>query len=271
MSEILMAKNITEYRKRAGWTQEQLSTALHLSPQAISKWETGASQPDTTLLPLLAETLHVTIDQLFYGDAAQNGDIYERCFRQVSVLPQMSEDSFRCAWRFFAYAHHGISCGNLRGRTPFEADTEPIHISGEGGVSLLSGKGFGALLTRDFFAQLTPEMLPMATRFFTLLGRPNAFAVLLAILSMSDISFDELVEKLSLSPEELQPALDTLREGGLIVEKLSKHKVLGKTYDIEEKYHTVIALLVGLMQMQQDSLGSLSCCMGYGDYPISFQ
>ena len=270
MSTTTMAKNIAEYRKRMGLTQEQLSEMLHLSPQAISKWETGASQPDTSLLPLLAETLQVTIDQLFYGDAAQNDDLHEMCFRKVATLPQMSEDSFRSAWRLFAYAHHGISCGNLRGKAPVEESPEPIHITGEGGVSLLDGKGFGAILTRGFFEQVTPDMLPLATRFFSLLSQPNTFAVVLGILSMSDSSFDELKEKLHLSPDALQSALDTLRDGGLIVEKHSKHKVLGNTYDIREEYHTVLALLVGLLQLQQDSLHGLSCCMGYGDYPISF-
>ena len=43
MSTTTMAKNIAEYRKRMGLTQEQLSEMLHLSPQAISKWETGVS------------------------------------------------------------------------------------------------------------------------------------------------------------------------------------------------------------------------------------
>lgn len=270
MSEISMAQNIAAYRRHLGLTQEQLAEVLHLSPQAVSKWETGASQPDTAMLPLLAETLHVTIDGLFYGPAGDDGDLFEWCFRAVRSLPQMSEDSYRTAWRLFAYAHRGISCGNLRGQTPIEEGTEPVHITGEGGVSVFSGKGFGAILTRDFFRQLTPDMVDLSQRLFGVLGQPNTFAVVLAILSMSDISFDELSEKLSLDKDALQTALDTLRNGEVIVEKLSKHKVLGKTYDIREEYHTVLSLLVGLMQVEQDSLCGLSCCMGYGDYPIQF-
>ena len=43
MKEISIAKNITELRKKNGMTQEQLAAVLNVSPQAVSKWETGAS------------------------------------------------------------------------------------------------------------------------------------------------------------------------------------------------------------------------------------
>ncbi|MBE6664819.1 MAG: helix-turn-helix transcriptional regulator [Ruminococcaceae bacterium] len=44
MKEIAISKNIADLRKKRGITQEQLSLALNISPQAISKWETGVSQ-----------------------------------------------------------------------------------------------------------------------------------------------------------------------------------------------------------------------------------
>ena len=41
---INLGNKIRELRVNKGLTQEQLATALNLSPQAISKWETGVSQ-----------------------------------------------------------------------------------------------------------------------------------------------------------------------------------------------------------------------------------
>ena len=64
MKEINIAKNITELRKQKGITQEQLAIALNISPQAVSKWETGTSQPDTLTLPLIANYFGVSIDYL---------------------------------------------------------------------------------------------------------------------------------------------------------------------------------------------------------------
>lgn len=56
---------IGKLRKRRGLTQEQLANKLGITYQAVSKWETGQSCPDLTLLPTLSDVLQVPIDELF--------------------------------------------------------------------------------------------------------------------------------------------------------------------------------------------------------------
>jgi orotate phosphoribosyltransferase len=51
-------------RANKGVTQEQLAEHLHISGQAVSKWENETSTPDITMLPLLAEYFGITIDEL---------------------------------------------------------------------------------------------------------------------------------------------------------------------------------------------------------------
>ena len=52
-------------------TQERLANIANVSAQAVSKWENDQSYPDILLLPLLAETFGVTVDELLgVGDAA---------------------------------------------------------------------------------------------------------------------------------------------------------------------------------------------------------
>lgn len=63
-----IGKRIILFRKEKGYTQEQLSSLLYITPQAVSKWEKGSALPDTALLPLLARVLEVTIDKLLTGD-----------------------------------------------------------------------------------------------------------------------------------------------------------------------------------------------------------
>ena len=41
--QIRLSENIRALRRRHGLTQEQLSGALNISPQAVSKWERGGS------------------------------------------------------------------------------------------------------------------------------------------------------------------------------------------------------------------------------------
>jgi len=62
---------IRELRKKKGITQEQLASALNISPQAVSKWEMSAGYPDVSLIPIIAGYFEVSLDVLFDYDASQ--------------------------------------------------------------------------------------------------------------------------------------------------------------------------------------------------------
>ena len=56
---------IKRLRTEQGVTQDALAEYLGISYQAVSKWETGTTLPDITLLPKLAAFFGVRIDELF--------------------------------------------------------------------------------------------------------------------------------------------------------------------------------------------------------------
>ena len=60
-----VGENIARFRKEKGWTQAELGDKLGVSNQAVSKWELGTTMPDIMLLPVLADTFGVYIDELF--------------------------------------------------------------------------------------------------------------------------------------------------------------------------------------------------------------
>lgn len=269
MRNINIAKNIADLRKRKGITQEQLAGALCISPQAVSKWETGTSSPDVQTLPLIADFFGVSIDYLFYGLDVSYDEIYDEAFSKVASHPQMSKESYEDAHKLFGYAHHGISRGNIMGNGGLI--DAPTHISNENGVSLLSGKGFGAIVTRAFFEGVGMETANLAADLLSVLSDRTNLLVVMAIMSMSDISFGELSERLGLDEAALRRSIDSLTSAKVvvIVEKKSKHKSLGYTYEIAEMYHTCLCILVTTLEMQRLSLKGISCCMGFGDYPIA--
>ena len=61
---MIMAEKITMLRKRNGWSQEELAEKLGVSRQAVSKWESGASDPSTTNLMALAKLFGVSAEDL---------------------------------------------------------------------------------------------------------------------------------------------------------------------------------------------------------------
>ncbi len=267
MKNINLAKNIVDLRKKKEITQEQLATAVNVSPQAVSKWETGTSLPDIQTLPLIADYFAVSIDYLFYGLDISYDDVYAKAFKKVSEFSQMSKKSYEAAFKLFANAHHGISHGNIRGGNTVIYDS-PTHISNENGISLLSGRGYGAIITRDFFENVNMETVNFAMTVLPQLSDKTRLLVCLTIISMSDISYNELKEKLDLSDDELRAALDVLIENKIVFEKASKHKSLGYTYNINDMYHTCLCIIIATVEMQRYSNEGISCCMGYGDYPI---
>ena len=269
MKEISISNNIADLRKKKGITQEQLAIALNISPQAVSKWETNTSQPDTQMLPLIAKYFEVSIDYLFYGDEYAYNDIYDKVWHKVAAFDQQSKEAYYEALTIFSYAHRGVSRWYHTDRLPVMSD-EPIHFSNENGLSLLSGKGFGAILTRDFFENINQQTVEFAQKLLPAFTEKNNILVCLAIISMSDISFDELQEKLAIDENALRAALDTLITVGIVIEKKSKHKSLGFTYEIHSMYHTCLCIIFATLEMQRYSLKGISCCMGYGDYPIKF-
>ena len=58
-------KHVKELRENIGISQEQLAVRLHTDRSTIAKWETGAAMPSATKLPLLADVLGCSIDELF--------------------------------------------------------------------------------------------------------------------------------------------------------------------------------------------------------------
>ena len=265
MNQINISKQITRLRKKVGLTQEQLAQALSVSPQAVSKWETDASQPDIMTLPLIARYFDVSIDYLFYGSDMVYGDVYGQNMKKVSAYGQMSREAYEEVHRIFSAA----DCGLFHKKTLDMPDC-PYHISNENGLSLYSKKGYGAIVTKDFFSCINRNTAAFSAPFLSLLSDETRLLVCMAIVSMSDISFGELSERLSLSGETLRRALDELIAGGLVIEKKSKHKSLELTYEIAEFYHTCLCILLATLQMEKESLKGISCCMGYGDYPIQF-
>ena len=51
-------------RRRMNLTQEQLAEKFGTSPQAISRWEIGATYPDIEMLPMIASFFEMSVDAL---------------------------------------------------------------------------------------------------------------------------------------------------------------------------------------------------------------
>ena len=62
-----LKENITYNRKRIGLTQEQLAEKCNVSRQAVTKWESGESEPSIAKVRILSTVFNISIDELIAG------------------------------------------------------------------------------------------------------------------------------------------------------------------------------------------------------------
>ncbi|MDR2952536.1 MAG: helix-turn-helix transcriptional regulator [Treponema sp.] len=74
MYKKMLGDTIYRLRKEKGLSQSELGEFVGVSNKAVSKWETYEANPDITLLPLLAQALGVTTDELLTDIKAEKND-----------------------------------------------------------------------------------------------------------------------------------------------------------------------------------------------------
>lgn len=64
MEQNSFAKKLVMYRKKKGYTQQQLADLLEISNKTVSRWETGEGYPDITMLVPLCDIFDISCDEL---------------------------------------------------------------------------------------------------------------------------------------------------------------------------------------------------------------
>lgn len=145
-----LGEKIRQQRERRDLTQEELAQRLHVSRQAITKWEADGGMPDVENLSLLADELGVSVDWLMGRDDA-DAQGYRRRGLFSAVADRVSAEATArpCSWAGFAgrvlavvalfaacAIAHGIYVEQLRSST-MGAEWAVYDYSGPGVLGLL--------------------------------------------------------------------------------------------------------------------------------------
>ena len=68
MDQVKIGKFIADCRKKTNLTQMQLAEKLNITDRAISKWETGKSLPDSSIMLELCDILGISVNDLLCGE-----------------------------------------------------------------------------------------------------------------------------------------------------------------------------------------------------------
>lgn len=86
MNDYNFGNFLCSLRTEKGLSQSQLGELLGVTNKAVSKWENGATKPNTNLLPKIAEIFDITVEELFASKRIQKSEELEKI--KISLTKQ---------------------------------------------------------------------------------------------------------------------------------------------------------------------------------------
>ncbi len=99
MDQIKIGRFIAECRKKENLTQMQLAEKLNITDRAVSKWETGKSLPDSSIMLELCEILNITVNDLLTGEMVIMENYNKELEKNLLDMIKQKEESDRTLLR----------------------------------------------------------------------------------------------------------------------------------------------------------------------------
>ncbi len=93
MNQTEIGKFIAKCRKEKKLTQAQLAEKLNITDRAVSKWETGKSMPDSSIMLELCEILGITVNELLSGKNVDKESYEEKVNENLLSLKRKDENN----------------------------------------------------------------------------------------------------------------------------------------------------------------------------------
>lgn len=91
MNSIKIGKFIAECRKEKCFTQAQLAEMLNITDRAVSKWETGRSMPDVSIMLELCKVLNISVNELLNGERLNMEEYNEKAEKLLIEMARKEE------------------------------------------------------------------------------------------------------------------------------------------------------------------------------------
>lgn len=91
MDQVKIGRFISQRRKSQNLTQMQLAEKLGITDRAISKWETGKSLPDSSIMLELCDILKITVNDLLSGEVVEVNNYNEKLEKNLLEMIKEKE------------------------------------------------------------------------------------------------------------------------------------------------------------------------------------
>ncbi|MBQ8576283.1 MAG: helix-turn-helix transcriptional regulator [Clostridia bacterium] len=93
MNQSKIGRFIAERRKNANLTQMQLAEKLNITDRAVSKWETGKSMPDASIMLELCDVLKITVNDLLCGEVVTMDNYNKELENNLLEMAKQKEEA----------------------------------------------------------------------------------------------------------------------------------------------------------------------------------
>lgn len=93
MNQTEIGKFIAKCRKEKKLTQAELAEKLNITDRAVSKWETGKSMPDSSIMLKLCEILEITVNELLSGEKIEMESYEKKANENLIALKRKDENN----------------------------------------------------------------------------------------------------------------------------------------------------------------------------------
>ncbi len=93
MNQTEIGKFIAKCRKEKNLTQAQLAEKLNITDRAVSKWETGKSMPDSSIMLELCGILGITVNELLSGEEIGMDSYEKKADENLIALKRKDENN----------------------------------------------------------------------------------------------------------------------------------------------------------------------------------
>lgn len=93
MNQTEIGEFIAKCRKEKKLTQAQLAEKMNITDRAVSKWETGKSMPDSSIMLELCEILGITVNELLSGGKIDMESYEKKADENLIALKRKDENN----------------------------------------------------------------------------------------------------------------------------------------------------------------------------------
>ena len=251
LDQKVFGEKLRNHRKKLGMTQEEVADKIGVSPQAISKWESGDCLPDCFNLKAISDIYKISADVLLEtesdGDldavaskieqlctefiwSSANQDRYRKNLRQ-----ELGEDLWKM-WKGIYFAEIGD-----RKKQEESKNQGNLRIIGSFGTKIWDDDGVSCVIKSELIKNGSPFNQDKIDLINALCSEDGQ-KLILALRCDGPTSKCEIIEKTGIEISRLNELLLMFTEN-LVIEYIAEHRDLGSGYVISG-HRGVVAYMI---------------------------